>query len=78
MCERTCPKCGATEHFENFGICGMSLVCAECMTVLAARFDEAAAPLDEADPEAYARARTFVILGAEAVNPADDAIFANR
>jgi hypothetical protein len=78
MCERTCPHCKSTEHIESYGICGLSLICEGCGAALAGRFDEAAAPLDEPDPTAYARARSFVIPGAEASDPKDDEIFVIR
>ena len=74
MCERTCPKCGSGEHIESFGMVGLYLLC-ECGTVLAHRFDGQAAPLDCADPEAYARERSFVLPGAAARDPLDDAVF---
>ena len=74
MCERTCPLCGSSEHIESFGVTGLYLLCT-CGNVLAHRFDSQAAPLDCADPEAYARERSFVLAGAEARDPADDAIY---
>lgn len=74
MCERTCPKCGSSEHFSQYGLMGVTITC-ECNAILAVRFDEAAAPLDCDDPEAYARARTGVRPGAEARDPSDDEFF---
>lgn len=78
MCQRTCPRCGSPEHFEGFGIVGSYILCEGCGETLAQRFDESAAPLDCQDPEAYARERSFVLPGAEARDPADDAIFTSR
>lgn len=77
MCERTCPRCGSQEHLANTGIVGTSLVCVECMLILAMRFDREAAPLGLADDEteAYAAARSGVRPGAEARDPADDEAF---
>lgn len=74
MCERTCPRCGSDEHFSQYGLMGITISC-ECGAILAARFDEEAAPTNEPDPEAYARARSGVRPGAEARDPADDEIF---
>jgi hypothetical protein len=74
MCERTCPACGSQDHAEQYGIIGGYIVCTECLTTLANRRDEDAAPLDQ-DPEHWARKGTFVLLGAEAVDPADDEPF---
>lgn len=77
MCERTCPRCGSQDHIANTGIVGTSLVCTECMLILAMRFDGEAAPLGMTDDEAeaYALARSGVRPGAEAVDPADDELF---
>lgn len=75
MCERTCPKCGSNDHIGQYGLLGMTLVCTTCFAILANRYDAEAAPLDCADPDAYARARSGVRPGAEASDPAEDAIF---
>jgi hypothetical protein len=77
MCQRTCPRCGSTDHFEGYGICGAYILCEGCSHTLAQRFDIAACPIDltERQAEAYARKRTWVLPGAEAKDPADDAIF---
>lgn len=74
MCERTCPECGSADHFEQYGLIGSYIACTQCLTILANRRDEEAAPLD-VDPEQWAREGTFVLPGAEADNPADDAPF---
>lgn len=76
MCERTCPNCGSTEHFEGDGITGHYIACAKCGLILAHRFDAEAAPIDCTDPQQYARERSGVLPGAEAKDPADDLIFA--
>lgn len=75
MCDRTCPVCGSDDHFEGYGICGLYITCEGCGRTLAQRFDIEAVPTDCDDPEAYAAARTFVLPGAEAVDPADDQIY---
>lgn len=74
MCERTCPACGSTDHFEQYGLIGTYIACGQCLTILANRRDEDAAPLDQ-DPEQWADEGTFVLAGAEAVDPADDEPF---
>jgi hypothetical protein len=74
MCERTCPACGSTDHFEQYGLIGIYIACAECLTILANRRDEGAAPLD-LDSTQWAREGTFVLPGAEAIDPADDTPF---
>lgn len=77
MCERSCPRCGSTDHIANTGICGTALVCENCFLILANRFDREAAPLgmDDDEAEAYALARSGVRPGAEASDPADDELF---
>lgn len=75
MCERRCPKCGSTEHLAQYGLIGSYIVCAGCWTVLANRRFAEDAPTDHPDPERWARDGTFVLPGAEAVDPADDAEF---
>lgn len=77
MCERACPRCRSTEHVANTGITGTSLVCENCMLIIAHRFDREAAPLgmDDDEAEAYALARSGVRPGAEARDPADDELF---
>jgi hypothetical protein len=76
MCERTCPRCGSTEHLEQYGIIGLYIAC-ECGTILANRRDSEAAPIDmtEEQAEEWARQGTFVLPGAEAKDPADDELF---
>ena len=78
MCDRTCPRCGSTKHIANTGIVGTSLVCEDCVLILAHRFDREAAPLKLSDDEAeaYALERSGVRPGAEARDPADDELFA--
>jgi len=73
MCDRTCPACGSTEHAEQYGLIGLYIVC-ECGVVLANRRDIDAAPFSR-DPDEWQREGTFVLPGAEAADPADDAIF---
>ena len=77
MCERTCPRCKSTQHIASIGIVGTSLVCEDCMLILAHRFDPEAAPLGMSDEEAeaYALERSGVRPGAEAKDPADDEAF---
>jgi len=74
MCERTCPRCRSTDHIASIGITGTSLVCEDCMLILAHRFDREAAPLgmDDDEAEAYALSRSGVRPGAEAQDPDDD------
>lgn len=79
MCERTCPRCKSTDHIANTGIVGTSLVCSDCMLILAMRYDREAAPTDltnDDEIEAYAIKRSGVRPGAEAADPADDECFA--
>lgn len=77
MCERTCPKCGSTEHVSAYGTIGSHIVCAWCCTILAVRREIEAAPthMTEAEAEEWQREGTFVLPGAEAKDPADDALF---
>ena len=77
MCERTCPKCGSTEHLATYGIIGSYIVCAICCALLANRRDIETAPtcMTEAEAEEWQREGTFVLPGAEAKDPADDALF---
>lgn len=75
MCERTCPDCGSTDHFEQYGVVGFYIGCSQCAVILAWRADEEAAPLDCADPEDWARERRGVRPGAEARDPGDDEMF---
>jgi len=77
MCERTCPRCGSTEHFEGYGIIGAYMLCEGCGVTLAQAADVSAAPTDlsESEAVAWAAERTFVLAGAEARNPAQDAIW---
>ena len=77
MCERSCPACGSTDHFVQYGLSGTYIACGECLTILANRRDEEAAPLDS-DPEVWADEGTFVLEGAEALDPADDVLFQKR
>jgi hypothetical protein len=74
MCERKCPKCQSTEHFEGFGMVGAYIVCDECGQLLAQRRDQAAAHTDltEEQAEQWANDGSGVLIGAEAENPADD------
>lgn len=76
MCQRTCPKCKSTEHYEGFSMVGFYIAC-KCGAVLAHRRDEAAAPTDMTDEEVqrWVRRGSFVIPGAEAVDLADDEQF---
>lgn len=78
MCERTCPNCGSTEHFESYGLIGSYIVC-DCNTILALRRDIEAAPIDMTEEEAmqWVRSGSFVLKGAEAKDPADDEMFRN-
>lgn len=78
MCQRTCPNCKSTAHIEGFGIEGLYIVCEGCGSMLAHRFDEQAAPTDCKDIDAYTAERTWVLPGAEAVDPADDEIYTPR
>lgn len=77
MCERLCPRCGSKDHQGLHGITGLYLYCTGCHTLLATRVDIDAAPLhmtyDEA--EAWQRAGSGVLAGAEAADPEDDKIF---
>lgn len=77
MCDRICPACGSRNHFEQYGICGMTLYCDQCLIPLAHRFDAEAAPTDLSYDEAeeYAKARSGILPGAEAADPADDEIY---
>lgn len=77
MCERTCPRCGSTEHFEGYGICGSYILCEGCGVTLAQRTTEEAANTDltEAQAEAWAADGTWVLPGAEAKDPADDVLY---
>ena len=77
MCERTCPYCRATEHFEGYGLIGYYIICTGCCAVLALRRDIDAAPITmaEAEAEAWQAAGSGVLAGAEARDPADDEIF---
>lgn len=77
MCERTCPDCGSDDHFTGFGITGAYILCEGCGITLAARGDVDAAPLGmgDAQAQAWADERTWVLPGAEAKNPDDDAIY---
>jgi transcription initiation factor TFIIIB Brf1 subunit/transcription initiation factor TFIIB len=77
MCERTCPECGSTEHYEGYGLIGSYIVCAGCCTVLANRRDIDAAPIDMTEDQAgqWRRDGTFVLAGAEAKDPTDDDMF---
>ena len=74
MSDRTCPECKSTEHFLMYGIIGTYVTC-ECGVILACRRDEAAAPTDHPDPEAWAMEGRWVLPGAEAVDPTDDRLF---
>lgn len=80
MCDRTCPKCGSTEHLEQYGLLGITISCDPCGTILANRRDIATAHIDmtEEQAEAWQREGTFVLAGAEARDPADDQIFTPR
>ncbi len=77
MCARTCPRCRSTNHIASIGITGTSLVCEDCMLILAHRFDREAAPLgmDDDASDACALEGGGVRPGAEAVDPADDEAF---
>lgn len=58
MCERKCPKCKSTEHFEQYGLLGTSIFC-ECGHVFAFKADEEWAPPSEPDPTAWAKRHTW-------------------
>lgn len=77
MCERTCPRCGSTDHIESYGLIGAYIGCNDCPTILANHRDIEAAPtnLTEAEAEAWQQAGSGVLCGAEAADPADDEIF---
>lgn len=77
MCERTCPACGETEHYEGYGIIGSYIICCSCSTILANRRDIDAAPIELTyeQAEEWQRAGTFVLAGAEAKVAADDALY---
>ena len=80
MCERTCPRCGDTEHFEGFGILGAYILCEGCGVTLAQSTDAAAARTDltEEEAQAWADRRTWVLPGAEAKNPDHDRPYTPR
>lgn len=73
MCDRTCPVCGSTEHHHMYGLIGTYIMC-DCTALLANRRDIDAAPTDlsETDAEAWQRAGSGILIGAEARDPADD------
>ena len=89
MCERTCPVCGSTEHHHMYGLSGTYIICGgkyrdprdaqlrDCGALLANRRDIDAAPtnLTETEAEAWQAAGSGVLIGAEARDPADDAMF---
>lgn len=77
MCERTCPRCGDSEHFEGFGITGAYLLCEGCGVTLAQRGDVDAAPgnMNDEQAQAWADKQTWVLPGAEAKNPEHDALW---
>jgi hypothetical protein len=77
MCDRTCPACQSHDHFEQYGLIGTYIACSQCLTILANRRDEEAAPLDR-DPEEWAAEGTFILAGAEASDPEDDRPFMNE
>jgi hypothetical protein len=75
MCDRTCPRCGSTEHNLQPGLIGLCIICCDCNLILAKRQAAEDAPLDEPDPEAWAARGTWVLPGAEAIDPVDDILF---
>lgn len=77
MCERTCPNCGSTEHYEQYGLIGTYIGCDKCGLILALRRDIEAAPIEMTEEQAtkWVKAGSFVVLGAEAKDPADDELF---
>lgn len=77
MCKRTCPNCGSKEHAEQYGIIGTSIICTNCLTILANKRDEQAAltGLSNDEIDQWVAEGTFVLEGAEAEDPKDDEFF---
>lgn len=77
MCERTCPRCGSTEHGMGYGLIGTHIQCEHCLLILANRRDIEAAEthLTEAEAKAWQAEGSFVVIGGEAKDPADDEMF---